>query len=591
MKPRIAIALSVALGIFCAAGCMACAPQNESSAVGDSGAASVQLPEEVLARNAERADELASWSTIPDDQKELIRDEIEEECNQISERALENLPTAVTNSDGKIIQKTPATPDSTTTLNYTYDYLGWNTIYLNAENRGCTSCHADLAELVENMGGEPHTALKNDLGIDVQLRQCIYCHSYCTVLYDKGDNFASIMHGLHSQSNEQFADDGGDCMSCHYVESTGSYDQGLSGMGEFKLWDDVKYDLFRGISSVSSDEVQSAFEFDQDYTLSADQLFNKNFFSDISGTARKLASHLDLTPDPDADNIYDTWEIVLGGDVSNPTTMTIQEMIDTFGLETDIMTLHCDAGPVGTNLIGQYEITGINLEKVMEYVGAGDDITIVEAYSGGGSHMYNSLTSLVHEYGGYLVLEVGGEPLSYQGGYPVQLWVGGGSAWNNEKMVSEIHFVAADLNDTEQFPDWFFNTGLYDESGHSNYKPSVGIFDLTDGEVFEYAEGQPLSFSGYASAFETAIAAIEFSLDNGQTWQTFETPNTTAKRWVHWEFDWTPPEQGAYILQVRSVGVDGSVTAEPLKFLINVQDSENPTDMVALVAKAAQNVQ
>lgn len=579
-----AVALSAMLGLACVAGC---APQDVPLAATGDEEAAVQLPEEVKARNAEMAEELASWSAVPDDQKPLVKEEIEKTRNQISERALENLPLAVTRTDGTKIQRTPATPDNTMTLNFTYDYEGWNTIYLNAENRGCNSCHSDLGELVATMGGEPHTPLSNAMGIDIQPRQCMDCHSYCNVLYDRGDTFPSIMHSIHSASNEEFVADGGDCMSCHYVESTGSYDQNKPDQGKFMFWDDVKYDLWRGLTKVGSDDVNGTFQFDQTYTLGADKLFNKNFFSDITGPARKLTDHLELTPNPEADNIYNTWEITFSGDISNPVTMTIQEMIDKFGLDTDTMTLHCDAGPVGTNLIGNYEIKGISMKKIMEYVGAGDDITIVKAYSGGGSHMYNSPTSLIDQYDGYLVLEVGGEPLPYQGGYPVQLWVGGGSAWNNEKQVTEVEFCAADLNDKEQFPDWFFNTGLFDEAGHSNYKPSVGVFNLTDGQVIDYAEGQPITFEGYASAFEVPISAVEFSFDGGETWVSNDTPNTTPKNWVHWQYDWTPPEQGAYVLMVRATGADGITTMEPLRFLLNVQDPENPTDMVATVAKAA----
>lgn len=161
----------------------------------------------------------------------------------------------------------------------TYDYEGWNTIYLNAENRGCNSCHADLGELVATMGGEPHTPLSNDMGIDIQPRQCIDCHSYCNVLYDRSDTFPSLMHSIHSGSNEEFVAEGGDCMSCHYVESTGSYDQGKPDQGKFLFWDDVKYDLWRGLTKdQGSTDVNGSFQFDQTYTLGADKLFNKNFF-------------------------------------------------------------------------------------------------------------------------------------------------------------------------------------------------------------------------------------------------------------------------------------------------------------------------
>lgn len=573
-KVRIASAALAAMMLAtCATGIAAIGEEGETA-----------LPNQVTEQNAEAAQALADQSTMPEDQRDSIQQEIGGTMNGISERAYENLPTTTTLGDGTVIQRTPATPDNGVTGNFTYDYLGWNTVYLDSDNRGCGACHGDLAELVENMGGEPHTQLSNGMGIDVQLRQCVDCHAYCTVLYDESDNFASIMHALHRGSNQAFTSLGGDCMSCHYVTSTGSYDQGLEGMGEIVLWDYVKYDLWRGISTVSADEAVTEFSFDQDYTLSADQMFNKNFFSDSTGVARKLSDHLDATPDPTTDGIYDTWEIEITGDVGNPVTMSISEMIEMFGLKTDTMTLHCDAGPVGTNLVGNFEITGIDLKDLMAYAQVNEDCNIITAYAPNG-HNYSSQTSLVDANGGYLVLEVGGEPLSYQAGYPVQVWYGGAAAWCCEKQVCTLDFRYVEEG-SDELPDWFFNTGLYDESGHSNYKPCIGVFDLKDGEVIEYAPGDVINLEGYASAYEVPIAAIEFSFDNGETWVTCETPDTTAKNWVHWQLGWTPPDQGAYVLQFRAVGTDGSVTMEPLKFLLNIQDSANPIDAVAIAAQA-----
>lgn len=97
-----AVALSAMLGLACVAGC---APQDVPLAATGEEEASVQLPEEVKARNAEMAEELASWSELPDDQKPLIKEEIEKTRNSISERALENLPAATATPDG---QENPA---------------------------------------------------------------------------------------------------------------------------------------------------------------------------------------------------------------------------------------------------------------------------------------------------------------------------------------------------------------------------------------------------------------------------------------------------------------------------------------------------
>ncbi len=144
--------------------------------------------------------------------------------------------------------------------------------------------------------------------------------------------------------------------------------------------------------------------------------------------------------------------------------------------------------------------------------------------------MYSTTTSLMKEGGSYLVLQVNGEPLSYQSGYPVQLWTGDAAAWCNEKEVTEITFEEAELPG-DDYPDWFFNTGLTDSDGVSNYKPTVGTFHLADGQVFKWNEGETLSFDGFAYSYENPIVAMEYSLDNGATWTRYET-DVAAEDWA-----------------------------------------------------------
>lgn len=72
--------------------------------------------------------------------------------------------------------------------------------------------------------------------------------------------------------------------------------------------------------------------------------------------------------------------------------------------------------------------------------------------------------------------------------------------------------------------------------------------------------GVPLTFEGYANDFDKTISAVQFSLDGGGTWTTYETPGTSNELNVSWTFSYTPQEPGAYELLVRSVNEDGTVS-------------------------------
>ncbi|MEE8716971.1 MAG: triple tyrosine motif-containing protein [Coriobacteriales bacterium] len=75
--------------------------------------------------------------------------------------------------------------------------------------------------------------------------------------------------------------------------------------------------------------------------------------------------------------------------------------------------------------------------------------------------------------------------------------------------------------------------------------------------------GQPLTIAGYANDYDRRICAVQFSLDDGETWTTYETPNTVPDKNLYWRFEYTPEQPGNYQLLVRSVNEDGVASPIP----------------------------
>ena len=75
--------------------------------------------------------------------------------------------------------------------------------------------------------------------------------------------------------------------------------------------------------------------------------------------------------------------------------------------------------------------------------------------------------------------------------------------------------------------------------------------------------GQVLRLSGTAYDFGHRIAAVQFSLDEGEHWTTRPTEGTNDYHNVMWTLDFTPPRAGAYRMHVRSVNERGEVSPQP----------------------------
>lgn len=74
--------------------------------------------------------------------------------------------------------------------------------------------------------------------------------------------------------------------------------------------------------------------------------------------------------------------------------------------------------------------------------------------------------------------------------------------------------------------------------------------------------GKTIRFKGSAYDFGHAVRAIQFSLDEGKNWTTYETPDTNDYQNVTWTFDWVPEKAGFYVLRVRSVNDEGTTSPE-----------------------------
>lgn len=86
--------------------------------------------------------------------------------------------------------------------------------------------------------------------------------------------------------------------------------------------------------------------------------------------------------------------------------------------------------------------------------------------------------------------------------------------------------------------------------------------------------GQTMTFEGYADDFGNHIVAVEFSLDDGASWASFDTSASDPGKSVHWTYAYTPQAPGTYQLFVRSVTEDGRRSPMAASAILYVEDAQ-----------------
>ena len=318
----------------------------------------------------------------------------------------------------------------------------------------------------------------------------------------------------------------------------------------------VKYDVMFGINKVPN--VEGEFSYDQN-KLSGD------IFTLTNGYDWAMKSLAGMQPDPEHDGVYEQYVIKVGGYVQNPCEWTLRELIDEAPHVTDIGTFACEINGYGGSLIESFEFTGIPVTWLIEQAGPDEGTNAFKNEYWGGPWTFEFL----EDFPCYLVYEINGKPLSYADGYPVMLFCMDGFAGADIKNIHEINVIKTE-NTRYLYKKYHGGGGAYltDPTETPNH-PNVGICNFTDGMIIP--NGEPYTFEGYAHAFQYGIDAIEFSLDNGETWTRFDTTAAKRGKWLYWNFTWTPEKPGAYVLSVRAFAEDGKTFKYANKKMFNVE--------------------
>jgi len=452
----------------------------------------------------------------------LDADEREEAIKAKNQYAqIEYTPERQVLESGVVVQKMP------------YDRFAYNTTILHAEERGCNACHR-LEDAVQSMAIS-HPQLLMTYNVEMNYNNCLPCH------ISRNPVRVSI-HSIHEFS-DTFNAMGGNCLSCHHVDG---------GTGTYTLWDDVKYSVMQGFTTLN--KVEGEFSYDQDVLSEMED----TFWYWGNGNNRGYQPNYS-----DNQEIFDQWTITITGQVEEEVVLSLKELAAENSV-TQVMKISCNVNQVGGSLIGNWEVTGIPVSYVLEKAQIKEGADGVQFVSDDrwnvGSVAMDFLTEWPTE--SLLVYKVNGEYISPEHGYPVQLMMPSSSAASFTKRVNEIR-ITKGVATTGRM------AGCKDPAGGWFNKPNASIFYYEQGQIFDL--GETITFNGFADAFDEKIVAVEFSLDMGKTWTRFEVPECDTEKWVYWTLDYKPATAGSYCLYVQAISETGLVSPKPGKLMFNVE--------------------
>jgi DMSO/TMAO reductase YedYZ molybdopterin-dependent catalytic subunit len=244
-----------------------------------------------------------------------------------------------------------------------------------------------------------------------------------------------------------------------------------------------------------------------------------------------------------------TWKLEVNGLVNQPLNFDLNS-ISQLPRQKVYHTLTCISNPVGGDLIGNAEWSGVPLKTILNQAGVKPGVKKVVFTSADGYKDSISIEKAL-EPNTTLAVEMNGAPLTSDHGYPARMLIPDIYGMKNAKWLTAISLIDTDFAGFWQKQGWDNLATIRTES-------SI-VFPPDDSAI---KAGEPIVIKGTAYAGSRNIEKVEVSTDNGQTW----LPATLKDRlgpnsWTLWRLEWTPPAGSSktYILKVRATEQGGKV--------------------------------
>ena len=246
----------------------------------------------------------------------------------------------------------------------------------------------------------------------------------------------------------------------------------------------------------------------------------------------------------------DLWHLEVTGLVQNRATWRFQDLLGFSTVEQET-TLMCISNGLDAGLISNAIWKGFPLRDLLDQAAPLSGAARVRLH---GVDNYTDTISLekAMEPTTLLAYEMNGVPLPDRHGYPLRVIAPGYFGEKHVKWLTRIELTTADAKGFYEAQGW----------GPDFITPTRSRIDVPDSEsTFSLAQlNGPIEVKGMAYGGDRGISRVEFSFDDGKTWNESKIyyPGTKLS-WALWSYDWQPNQAGDYDLVARATDGTGKV--------------------------------
>ncbi|MGH2655458.1 MAG: molybdopterin-dependent oxidoreductase [Actinomycetota bacterium] len=238
------------------------------------------------------------------------------------------------------------------------------------------------------------------------------------------------------------------------------------------------------------------------------------------------------------------WTLAIRGRVHEPLDLGFADLQSRFTLVEESSVLVCISNPVGGDLVGSSNWTGVRLRDVLAAAGLhGDAVEVVFRCADG----YSASLPVSAGLDPSVLVAIGqnGRPLAWEHGFPCRVRAPAFYGVKNAKWVEAVEVLA------RPYDDYWTRRGWSELA-------VVRTQSRIDTVGNEPAAGRPTWIAGVAWAGGRGLSRVEVSVDGGQSW----TPASlaaplSALAWTRWAYRWTPERRGRYRVACRAADGEG----------------------------------
>jgi DMSO/TMAO reductase YedYZ molybdopterin-dependent catalytic subunit len=214
-------------------------------------------------------------------------------------------------------------------------------------------------------------------------------------------------------------------------------------------------------------------------------------------------------------------------------------------------TAKCELAPFGCDLISTAQWKGVRVSDLLDLAG-GLQPGVVSVVAIAADEFTTALpVEAAMDDNCLLVFDMNGEVLPREHGYPARLLIPGRYGMKNAKWVTVLRAMK------QEFVDWY---GQRSWSKEGIVKTMTRIDVPAPGA--QLPPGQH-TVAGIAYAGDRGVLRVEYSVDDGQTWQPAELERLTGPdTWVRWRGQFSLPPAQTVGIVARATDGTGAVQEE-----------------------------